>query len=400
LFVVSAFGATDRASEFFETARAAFTAGNYSAALEAFEAAAKAGMTGPALQFNIGVCAWRTGQYERAEAAFQQAAREPGMAALAHYNLGLVALSRNDRGDARKWFQQAEREASDERVRTLATARLTELGPEEVQRAWTGYAAVGVGYDDNVALISTADIPGASNQGDDFMDVQLALGVPVAQSWYLDADAFFIRYHDLSAFDQWGVQGAGRYRFDYANWSNEAALEVAYSTFDDNGFESRRSLAFKASRQMREDLALRAQYRYSDVDGLGEFGGLTGVRHEAGVRGEWLRAPWRTALEYRFDLGDYRDDALSAVRHQLAVDVRRELPRDWELGLILSERYSDYDDEAVGNERRTELALGASRWLTQRWRLNCRAAYSDSDSTRDELDYERYRFSVNVDAVF
>jgi len=386
--------------ELFEAGRAAFVTGNYTAALDAFEGAAKAGMTAPALHFNIGVCAWRTGQYERAETAFQQAAREPGMAALAHYNLGLVALSRNERGAARQWFAQAEREASEERLRALAATRLEELGTGKPARAWTGYVAAGIGYDDNVALISTADLPGVSNQGDDFLDLQLGFDTPIAETWQVDADLFYINYHDLDAFDQWGAQGAGRYRFNYADWINEAGLEIAYATFDGEGFESRRSLMFKSRRALRADLDFRAQYRYSNVDGLGEFDGLSGNRHEAGVRGVWRHEPWRTALEYRFDLGDYRDDALSSVRHQLGIDVRRELPREWEIGLGLSQRYSDYEDEDVGNERRTELALAASRWLTQRWRLNCRAAYADSDSTRADLDYERYRFSVNVDAIF
>src|SRR5688572_19838545 len=53
----------------FEIGKQAFAAQDYASALVAFEAAAAAGMSGPAVQFNIGVCAYRTGRWSRAESA-------------------------------------------------------------------------------------------------------------------------------------------------------------------------------------------------------------------------------------------------------------------------------------------------------------------------------------------
>ncbi|MGH8186620.1 MAG: tetratricopeptide repeat protein, partial [Steroidobacteraceae bacterium] len=118
---------SDQAARNFEAGRRAFEAQDYAAALSAFEAAAEAGMSGPAVHFNIGVAAFRVGRYDRAEAAFRHVADTPEMAPLAHYNLGLVALGTDDRAAAERWFSRAESGASDERLRALATTRLAEL---------------------------------------------------------------------------------------------------------------------------------------------------------------------------------------------------------------------------------------------------------------------------------
>ena len=91
----------------FEIGKQAVAAKDFATALDAFEAAAAAGMSGPAVHFNIGVCAYRLGRWSRAASAFREVARTPEMAPLAHYNLGLVALGDGKRDEAARWFAQA-----------------------------------------------------------------------------------------------------------------------------------------------------------------------------------------------------------------------------------------------------------------------------------------------------
>ena len=93
LLPVPAGAHSPEASQQFETGKQAFAAQDYATALNAFEGATAAGMTGPVVHFNIGVCAYRVGQWSRAAAAFRETARTPAMAPLAHYNLGLVAIA-------------------------------------------------------------------------------------------------------------------------------------------------------------------------------------------------------------------------------------------------------------------------------------------------------------------
>jgi hypothetical protein len=56
---------TAEALQQFEAGKQAVAAQDFVAALDAFEAAAAAGMSGPAVQFNIGVCAYRLGRWSR-----------------------------------------------------------------------------------------------------------------------------------------------------------------------------------------------------------------------------------------------------------------------------------------------------------------------------------------------
>ena len=153
------------ASQQFETGKQAFAAQDYATALDAFEGAAAAGMTGPVVHFNIGVCAYRVGQWSRAAAAFRETSRTPAMAPLAHYNLGLVAIAEHKEDQAAKWFALAQREATDDSLRSLATDQLARL-PAPTERNWLAYSSFAIGYDDNVALVSGGDVLGVSDTED------------------------------------------------------------------------------------------------------------------------------------------------------------------------------------------------------------------------------------------
>lgn len=391
--------AADQAHEHFQTGRMAFERGNYAAALAEFEAAAAAGMTGPAIQFNIGVAAWKAGELERAETAFRQTALTPEMAALAHYNLGLVALKREDRGAARRWFSSAEREAQDERLRELATTQLARLPAPASTPTWVGYAVAAAGYDDNVALISTSTLPTASDVADEFLELQLALSVPFGGDWRFDAGAFAIDYRDLDAFDQLGIQAAAGYRFALGNWSNAISAELAYTTIDGEGLESSRVIAVESRRGLTALMELQARYRYYDLDGMNDFEGLTGHRHEAMCRLGWRRSAWDLGIEIQGDTGEYREEVLSATRYQVGVDARHTWPAGWTASGEVRRRHSRYDAESNGTEDFTELALTLHKTLASRWRLFVRYAYADNDATLPEFQYDRSRIVAGVDAV-
>jgi hypothetical protein len=144
---------------------------------------------------------------------------------------------------------------------------------------------------------------------------------------------------------------------------------------------------------------LRARYRFSDLDGLDEFDGLGGTRHELDARVNRSYGSWDVLDRYQFDINDYVDASLSSRRHLLGVDVERELPGAWRLAFELSWRRSDYDAEESGTENRTEAALSTIRPLTPRWRLILRYAYADNDSRRPEFDYQRSRISATLEAI-
>jgi tetratricopeptide (TPR) repeat protein len=396
LLPVTARAYSPEAVQAFETGKQAFAAQDYAAALDAFEVAAAAGMTGPVVQFNIGVCAYRVGQWSRAAAAFSETARTPAMASLAHYNLGLVAVAEHREDAAAKWFALTQREASDERLQALATEQLARL-PRRVERNWYAYGSLAAGYDDNVALVSGGDVLGVSNTEDAFTELQLAFAAPLTGSWRFDGGLVMLDYQDLDSFDQLSVNAGARYRLPVGDWNGEAGVQLAYSTLDSEGFQSKAMLILQATRSLTEEWRLRVRYRFSDIDGLDGFEGLDGTRHELGVRGTWRRGRWDVTVQYRYDTTDYQEERLSFDRHQLLIDAQRDLDENWSVEAVLSFDRSSYDTADNSAEDRAEVELAVSRSFGRRWRAVMRYAYADNRAELPEFDYQRNRISAGVE---
>ena len=384
----------------FEAGRVSFEAQRYAEALDWFEAAVRSGLSGPAVQFNIGVCAYRLGRFERAEQAFTEVARTQTMAALAHYNLGLVATAREDPRAAARWFSAAERETTDERLRSLAARQLDELSVEHTGRNWFAYGSIAGGYDDNVALVSDADVLGVSGLADSFIETQLALTAPLAGPWQFDTGLVLIDYLELNTFDQLGLYAGARYRRSTGRWNNEFGLQLAYSTLDAEGFENRQALALQTSRSFGPEWRLRLRYRGSNVEGLSDFGELSGFRHEANARLSRHYEPWDLSLEYQFEANDYDDDGLSDRRNQFGLTLERRLDGGWVTTFEALWRHSRYDVSANGTEERVELGLSVMRVLSERWRLIARYGYAHNEADIPQLNYQRSRGSLGVEAMF
>jgi hypothetical protein len=321
------------------------------------------------------------------------------MAALAHYNLGLVALGAGESDEAASWFGQVEREASDERLKSLATARLAQR-PSPPERNWLAFGSFAAGYDDNVALISGGDVLGVSGTDDTFAELQLAATAPLVGDWRFDGGLVLLDYTDLDSFDQLSINAGARYRMALREWAGEAGLQLTYATLDGNGFENKRMLLLQATRPLPDDWRLRVRYRFSDIDGLDGFDGLDGTRHELGLRGLWRRGSWDVTVDYRFDKSDYADEALSFDRHQLSVDAEYELDASWTLQASLAHDRSSYDLTANGSEDRTEIALAVNRDFGSQWRAFVRYAYADNQADLPEFDYARNRISAGVEATW
>jgi hypothetical protein len=401
LFVCSgpAHAHSEAATRQFKSGASAFQAGDYRTALTAFEAALAQGMSTPALHFNIGVAAYRVGNYGRAETAFKEVANTPSMAGLAYYNLGLVELKRNDPTAASQWFSRVASATEDARLRELAVAQLGDRQAPARPHAWFGYAGFGIGHDDNVALISNSDVLGISDRADNFAEAQFAISTPVGESWRVDGSATAVDYQNLDNFDQLGLQGGARYRWLFDDWVNDAGVQLAYTSLDGSGFENRRAVFIQTGRDLLPDVYMRARYRFSDIDGLGEYRGVSGRRHELSAALDWTQADWAFTFGYQLEIGDYQDEALSATRHQLSFDAEYSFATDWTLLGEASRRHSSYDTAANGNEQRTELALSLSRALSSRWQLFVRYAYANNDADAREYDYTGNRFSAGLEVT-
>lgn len=399
VYSVSAHAYSETAARNFRIGSSAFQAGNYEGALAAFEAALAEGMSGPAIHFNIGVASYRLGRYAEAEHAFREVAATPAMSGLAYYNLGLVAIGQRDTKAAVRWFSMVEQTTEDDRLRDLAATQIAALAPPPPDRNWLGYAAFAGGYDDNVALVSSSDVLGISGTEDMFAEAQLAFSAPLSEPWHFDAGASYVDYQDLDAFDQLGVNGGARYRWESGDWTHDAGLQLTYTTLDGEGFENRRTLMLQTTRQVLGDARLRLRYRFNDIDGLGDFGGLSGRRHEASARMSWARPAWDFIAEYNFDIGDYDDSSLSATRHRLGVELEHSFADSWTVSLAGSLRHSDYDLASNGTEDRSELALSIGRSFGDRWRVVVNYTYTDNSADLADFDYRGNRVSAGFEAM-
>jgi tetratricopeptide (TPR) repeat protein len=397
LVPVTAGATSPEAARQFESGKQAVDAQDYAAALDAFEAAAAAGMTGPVVHFNIGVCAYRVGRWSRAAAAFRETARTPAMAPLAHYNLGLVAIAEHKEEQAAKWFAQVQRETSDERLQSLATEQLARL-PPPAERNWYAYGSVAAGYDDNVALVANGDVLGVSDTDDAFTEVQAAFTAPLTGPWRFDGNLVWLDYQDLDSFDQLTLNTGARYRLLVGDWNSEAGVQLAYSTLDGEGFQSKAMLILQATRSLTEEWRLRVRYRFSEINGLDGFEGLDGTRHELAVRGIWRRGRWDVTVQYRYDTSDYQDEELSFDRHQLSVNAQCDLDENWTVEGGLSVDRSSYDVADNSTEDRAEIGLALSRSFGQRWRAVMRYAYANNQAEVPAFDYGRNLISAGVEA--
>jgi hypothetical protein len=262
---------------------------------------------------------------------------------------------------------------------------------------WMGYASFGVGYDDNVALISDSEVLDLSGREDGFAEAQVAVSTSLLP-WRFDASLVTIDYFELNRFDQFGIQGGARYRFAYDGWSNDVALQSAYSTLDGQGFESRAFVTVRGRRSLRLDWDFTARYRFSHIEGLNEFDGVGGRQHEALVELAHSIDQWDLTVGYELELSDHDDETLSAKRHQLHASLARELSSDWSIEAESAVLRTSYD-EANDDETQIEMAFAVARSLNATWRIIGRYTYADNDADVPEFNYSRNRIMILLEAI-
>jgi hypothetical protein len=240
---------------------------------------------------------------------------------------------------------------------------------------------------------------GISGLDDSFAEAQLAVGGSLSEPWRFDTSLAYLDYSDLDEFDQLSLQAGARYRTSWSAWAGDFFGQVGYQTLDGAGFESRFMMGLRANHDLSSQWRVRAQYRFSDVDGMNAFSGITGQEHEASVRLGRSGQPWDIAVEYRFETSDNDDRGLSATRQQLAFDASRNLSDKWSLSLEATLRHSRYDLAENGKEQLVDVAIALARTLSERWRLVLRYDYTHNDADRADFRYERNRVAAVVEAV-
>lgn len=387
----------------FAAAERAFAGGDYRQALEQFEAAREAGETGPALEFNIGVCHYKLAEYAAAAGAFREVAeRYPAMRGLATYNLGLALLKQQRDAAARRAFALA-REAGDPKIAALAEQQLERLGGGAAQATRRGWALLdlGLGHDDNVALIDTSLLT-AESTASAFNEIFAIGSQPLATSpWTLDGSAYLVRYPQAAAFDQTAIELGASYVWSWRGWRARVEPRYGRTTLGGKGFEGRLAAALELERSfaaLRLDLSVSHE-RIDELDAAFAF--VAGTRDRIGARlgHQGPRASFWVGYEHE---RNDRDGAnVSPDRDRIRARYRYRWTDVWAFEAQLLQRTSRYD--ALATPRREtldEISVAALRRLPRGWRLETRYGRSHNDSSDPAYAYRRGRIVVVFDKGF
>lgn len=392
----------------FEAGESAFSAGDYAAALRAFERARDAGASSAAVHYNIGVSQYRLGEYAAAAETFRGiAARFPRMREVADYNLGLALTELGRVSGARTAFARALG-GDDDKVARLAAAMLERLGPAPADarepRSRVALVDVAAGHDDNVALVDELSVPSAAFLESPFLEAVGYVNAPFgdADRFGVEATGYWVDYRDASAYDQLAL----RLGFDYRPVDGARRVTVGpyyeRSELGGTGFEQRFGVELEVATRVGERGALSFRFGAADVDALGaRYAFAAGDQRRAEVR---FRAPLASGVftaRYGWEDSDRAAASVAAVRDRVRLGWRRRLGARWEAGLELGYRDSRYDELATPRtEKRRRLAFDFARDVTSGWQLTGTLSFTDNSASDPVYAYEREVFSLGMRKVF
>ena len=399
-------------SDAFEAGTAAFAREDFDAALAFFESALAAGLDGPAVHYNIGVCRYKLGRYAESREAFALISeRYPEMRGLAEYNLGLVALKQDDARRAERHFSAALEESDDETIRYLAAEQLDRrqsLGARpSAQRPSPQELVIvdgQVGYDDNVLLLADEiALPDGQSAESSFLELWGMLSRPIGESGFrFDASMYALQYPDASMFDQSVLQIGSPYEWTFGSWRGEAVPQMSWTTIAGDVLDRRVAFGMTAEREIAPETTLEFRYFHDEIrEGDSQYEFFAGDRDALEVRLDRRGERGRITLSHAVESNDREADAVSPRRSKWSVRYSYDLSTDWLIDMRASRRESRYSRLAdPRQEELKELELGMTRVLPEGWLVNATVAAGDNDSEVETVSYRRKRISVGATKQF
>ncbi len=399
----------------FRKGQQAFRSGQYQQALEWFQQARRAGLKNVAIHYNLGVTYYRLGRYHEAEQAFLATARYPEMAPLAWYNLGLVKRQQGDKKAAAEWFRKAREGSRDSKLRQLAAERLAEL-----RAHWQGFVSAGIGYDDNITLLSdVVNIP--SGRSDTFFELYAStrgiLSGRRQDGILLRAGVFADRYASLGQYD-YSEFNVGLYKTrPLAKWATEGGLRLSRSSYGGRDYLQILGLELRGHRNLTHGTRLQVRLRLRDlqaVDNIYDY--LSGSSYDLRVATRWrldtdnvLRAYYQYQDNNRndrvIDATNFR--SVSPQRHRLRLAWHHSITPAWQLRLAAEYRRSRYktDNLEAGTpirrkDDRLRGQLELRRKLDRQTALVFSYQYTDNGSSIARYDYQRKVLLASVQHAF
>jgi tetratricopeptide (TPR) repeat protein len=409
-------GAARADSIAFSNGTKAFASGDYVKALAYFDEAKNAGVGGPAIHYNIGVCSFRLRDYDRAESEFRLVADQyPRMRALAEYNVGLVLHAEGREAEARKQFELARQASTDEKITRLAETMLRRgdaaagspsrgAGSADSGAKWVSLVDFNVGHDDNVVLLDDSSLPAGQSAGSAFSELLAFVSGPISSEsgFRFSGSVYAVDYADTSEFNETAARIGGAYRWSAGEWSMEAEIHFSDSTLDGDAFESRLGAGLTLRRPLTSATALGLSLVHEAVDpGDSRFAFLDGSREQLGVTWDRYGMKGRLTLAYRYESNDRDSAAVSAARNGVSLSYRYAMSPAWTADLSLGVRRSAFDDNSGrSDEDRYDVSAGMRRRFGRSWHMSGAYLWSENRSDVTAFTYTRTRLSLGVTKDF
>ncbi|HEX5419370.1 MAG TPA: tetratricopeptide repeat protein [Gammaproteobacteria bacterium] len=411
----------ESASALFSSGSDAFARGDYSAAETAFKAARAAGLSGPAVLYDIGVAQYKLGRYADSAETFRAlAAQYPAMRELGEYNLGLALLRQGHGDDAREAFARVSG-SKDPKLAELAEAMLAKISPPQASAGQEKLAAgsaggekragtdavrlldFGIGFDGNAALIDESSLPLGETAASPLLQVfGLLRGRPVA-AWRLrfDGSAYAVRYSRAGEFNQTALRLGAAYDWGAHGWALTAEPYYSYGALAGQSFERRVGASIAATRRLgRASLQLGLDHEtVADLDPRFDYVAGTRDRLSLDIQRDYHRG--RLSVGYARELNDRDDARVSPVRNELYAGYEYFFWPQWSLetqGFRRTSRYTGLTQPR--DEVLTELSVTARRNLTSGWLLEGEYRIGQNDSKDPVLSYERNSFAIGLSKLF
>lgn len=397
----------NEASDAWAAGQQAFDQQDYTLALSHFEKARDAGVSGPAVHYNIGVCKYKLGDYAEAGKTFSLLdAGYPKMRPLAQYNLGLVALKQSNPDAAINHFRDSYFSSIDEpKLRAMSSTMLRRIIDEHVPpKSWLRTFSIRGGFDDNATLQDEAALTAGATADSPFVEISGTLRGPfnTRNGFRLDGGFFLLSYSDADEFDQTTVQLGGLYDWHRSDWGVQFGAYASTTTLGGDSYGSSTRLSSRVSRKLSATSTLSLRYRYENVSaGDAIFAGVDGSRQRVEIRYRWFSDSRSLNFGYTNETNDRLDPSVSPDRNQFRFNYRYAPENGWGFGLGAAIRSSDYGDlELPRDEDLVTLKAEILRSVKSGWQYFGQVAFSDNDSTDPVFSYKRTRIAIGAFKLF
>lgn len=407
-----------------ETARNEFKAGieafrknNLAQARRLLESAATT-MESRALTYNLGVLYYKLGELDLSEQQFRKLLTSP-QRALAFYNLGLVALAQGNEEQARQAFGNAASEASEDKLESLARARLTELGAPTPPRSWQGLVSLSAGYEDNIGLFP--DSAPSSVDGHFLESVNALSATPLSR----EDDALKTTLHlygrEYPGNDRFNIhliRGAAAWQSSLTGGRFELGVGADQLWQGNRSREQRARLSSSISTRNcnfgSEQALCRVALEAGQVYAERQYEAYNGQHYQLDARYTGRTGDWRGRAGYRLEYDDRSDFdtgneffSVSPLGQTLRLGLGYVFSPSLDIGTSLDYRLNYYDERhrlrvpegllvIHRKDHRLTLSIDGEYRITGDVSVLVKLQRSDNNSNINRYDYQRQTATLGV----